>query len=156
MNSPFFNDPTRLGVLVRAAHGWLGTPFHANSETAGTRGGVCCHLLVWHLYRAAGVEIARPPLGPTGHARFNRVSLMEPWLDACPQFVRAAVFAGELQPGDLLGYNVGGSIHHLAVLLPGGQLVHALQGVGATFTPAADPTWSIRHAATWRPIEITS
>lgn len=150
-NIPFFSDATRLGVLTRAAHGWRGTPFRANSADCGQRGGVCCHLLVTSIYRECGFDLGAVPFGAPGHARFSRESIMEPLLDAHAGVARVA--AGEiLMPGDLLGYRINAAIHHLAILLPGDQIVHAVYGAGCVITPRLDPTWGGRHAATWRPI----
>ena len=149
--TPFFSDTTRLGVLERAAQSWRGTPFRANSADCGVRGGVCCHLLITKVYREAGFDIGPVPFGAPGHARFSRESIMEPLLDAHAGFVR--VPAGEVcQPGDLLGYRINSAIHHLAILLAGDQIVHAVYGPGCIITPRLDPTWSSRHAATWRPL----
>lgn len=150
-NIPFFSDADRLAVLGRSALAWRGTPFRANSSDCGPRGGVCCHLLITALYRESGFPMGPVPYGPPGHANYSRQSLMEPWLDAHAGFVR--VPAGEVcQPGDLLGYRINSAVHHLAVLLPGDQIIHAIHGRGCLISPRLDPTWSSRHAATWRPI----
>ena len=151
MFDPYFSSSVAVGLLTGVAESWIGTPFRANSEDRGRQGGVCCHLLVWHVLVECGLQIPRPPLGAASHARYSRESIMEPWLDASPCFIRLA-HGAEILPGDVLGFRIGGSIHHLAIALPGGRILHALTGIGVVDTPFNDPTWSSRHAATWRPV----
>lgn len=151
MPTPFFTSADSLRVLSAVAASWIGTPFRANSEDRGRQGGVCCHLLVWHVLVESGVQIPRPPFGPSGHARFSRVSIMEPWLDASPCFHRLP-HGADLLPGDVLGYRFGGAVHHLGIVLSGGRVLHALHGIGVADTPVDDATWAARHVATWRPL----
>lgn len=148
--SGYFDNADAVGRLVAAASGWPGTPFRANSSSQGRTGGVCCHMLVYRIYIEAGLNMAPVPSGPPGHARFQRTSIMEPLLDASPSFVPVE---GDLQIGDLLGYRIGQAIHHLAILLPRDQIIHAISGPGCVVTPRLDPTWASRHARTWRPIQ---
>lgn len=152
MPAPFFASTASLGTLSAVAATWVGTPFRANSEDRGRQGGVCCHLLVWHVLVECGMAIQRPPFGPAGHARYSRESIMQPWLDASPHFERIPYGAS---PGDVLGFRLGGAIHHLALVLPGeAGMLHTLNGIGVMNTPVADATWSARHAATWRPVSV--
>jgi cell wall-associated NlpC family hydrolase len=144
-------DTLNIDALTASAFLWRGTPFHANSCERGPRGGVCCHLLVAELYKAAGLELGDVPLGPPGHARSGAPSIMTPWLDDSPHFLRLPDSA-PLRPGDLLGFNLGSTLHHLAILLPNDQIVHAVVSLGVSITPRLDSTWASRHAATWRPI----
>lgn len=147
-------EPLNIDALTANAYLWRGTPFVANSCERGPRGGVCCHLLVADLYKSAGLDLGEVPHGPPGHARSGAPSIMTPWLDACPNFERIAPGdpGAQLEPGDLLGFNLGGTLHHLAILLPGDQIVHAINHMGVVITPRLDSTWCSRHAATWRPI----
>lgn len=141
----------QLERLVAEAVAWVGTPFRANSGERGPKGGVCCHMLVARLYAAAGIDLGPVPNGPPGHARFSKESIMEPWLEKCPLFVRRDGVA-LVEAGDLTGYRIGHAIHHLAIALPQNQIVHALDGLGVVITPLRDPTWSDRLAAVWSPI----
>lgn len=147
MSQPFTFNMTELESVARS---WVGTPFHANSNERGPRGGVCCHLLVAEIYKACGFVIENVPMGIPGHARFNIESIIEPFLDKSEQFAR---ITEEPKPGELLGFRVGKTtIHHVAILLPNSQIVHAVAGAGVLISPYADPTWKKRHAATWRPL----
>ena len=145
------NPALNIDALTANAYLWLETPFVANSCERGPRGGVCCHLLVAELYRAAGLDLGEVPHGAPGHARSGAASIMTPWLNACPSFQLLAP-SSQLEPGDLLGYNLGGTLHHLAILLPNDQIVHAVVSLGVSITPRLDSTWASRHAATWRPL----
>lgn len=144
-------EPLNIDALTTNAYLWRGTPFVANSCERGPRGGVCCHLLVADLYKSAGLDLGEVPHGPPGHARSGAPSIMTPWLNACPRF-QLLDPGSQLNPGDLLGFNLGGTLHHLAILLPGDQIVHAINHMGVVITPRLDSTWCSRHAATWRPI----
>jgi cell wall-associated NlpC family hydrolase len=103
------------------------------------------------LYREAGHDVGEIPLGPPGHARSCATSIMTPWLDSSPHFKTVKLGEG-FEAGDLLGFNLLGTLHHLAILLPRDQIVHSIYGVGVSITPRLDSTWHSRHAATWRPI----
>lgn len=144
-------DTLNIDALTANAYLWRGTPFAANSCERGSRGGVCCHMLVADLYKSAGFDLGDVPHGPPGHARSGAPSIMTPWLDDSPQFLRLPENA-TLRPGDLLGFNLCSTIHHLAILLPCDLIVHAINHMGVVITPRLDSTWSSRHAATWRPI----
>lgn len=144
-------QPLNIDALTANAYLWRGTPFVANSCERGPRGGVCCHLLVADLYKSAGLDLGEVPMGAPGHARSGAASIMIPWLDACPSFQLLAP-SSQLLPGDLLGFTLGATLHHLAILLPGDQIVHAINHMGVVITPRLDSTWCSRHAATWRPI----
>jgi cell wall-associated NlpC family hydrolase len=147
-------EALNIDALTANAYLWRGTPFRANSCQRGPDGGACCHLLVHALYAEAGWVIPEWPPGPPGHSRFSRHSIIATGLDGLPQhFVRLDTTAN-LQPGDLLGYTIGGAVHHLAILLPNDLIVHAIASLGVVITPRLDPTWSSRHAATWRPIML--
>lgn len=144
-------SPETLQIIEQSAVAWLGTPFRANSCTRGPDGGVCCHFLVSALYAEAGIHLPNVPKGPPGHARFQRQSIMSPWLDACPLVERVRDLTAA-EPGDLLGFHIGSAIHHLAILLPGDRIVHAINQLGVSIDPLQDPTWSERLGAVWRPI----
>lgn len=136
--------------LVRVAKSWVGTPFHANSNERGPRGGVSCHFLVTEIYKECGFVIPDVPFGAPGHARFSSQSIIEPLLDANANFAR---MTAPPKVGNLLGFRIGKIIHHLAILLPNFQIVHAVSGVGVMINPYEDPTWKKRHVATWRPLQ---
>ena len=146
-------DIERAQALWIALDRWLGTPFSANGNTPGLRGGVSCQFFAAALLRDAGSVDVSPdvPPGPMQRGRFARASLIEAWLDARPEFRRLTPLNWEVvRPGDLLGFQLGGCVQHLGVALGGGQFAHALEGIGVTVSEASDPTWRKRLRAGWR------
>lgn len=151
---PWFDQQERLRALAEEAVRWEGTPFFPNSSSPGPRGGVSCQKLVGALYRGAGFCDVGVPDAPMSHARFNAGSLVEEFLARLPQFQRFAVPDVEsVLPGDLLGFRLHRSIHHLGVCVWPGVFVHAIEHLGATRSALADWTWGSRLAAIWRPVE---
>ena len=151
---PWFSTPERLAGLATEALRWQGTPFFPNSSTPGPRGGVSCQKLVAALYRGAGFADVDVPDVPMSHARFSGTSLVEKFLAGRPEFQRFTIAdAATVQAGDLLGFRLHRSIHHLGVCVWPGLFVHAIEHLGTTQSALADPTWGHRLAALWRPIE---
>jgi len=149
--STWFNTSDRITALEREAKRWLGTPFFPNSNMPGPRGGVSCQKLVSEIYRGAGFCDVPVPEVPMAHARFSRRSLMLEFLDTRPEFERLEI-SGPV-PGDLLGFQIYRTIHHMGCALTGGMFIHALDGMGTIISSLSDATWSSRLAAVWRPLD---
>lgn len=139
--------------LVEASEGWVGTPFVENSGVRGA--GVCCHKLAANVYFDAGwLPRFELPTAPAGWARAQDRSLMEEWLDSEGlQYFTPMALEVEKLPGDLLGFRIGRCVHHLAVMLPGGRVATALEGVGAVILDAPPKPLAKRLARIWRPHE---
>jgi hypothetical protein len=90
------------------------------------------------------------PDGPTGWARAQTRSLIADWLDGSPHFARLAHPAGAIFPGDLVGFRLGCCVHHLAMRLPRGRLIHSLEGHGVCVVDEIPKPWARRLAAAWR------
>ena len=151
-SQPWFNTPERVSALQQEIVRWLGTPFVPNSAERGPRGGVSCQKLVAEIYFAIGFCHRLPiPDVPMAHARANRDSLVEKFMALRPEFERMPAFAKVL-PGDLLGFRIGKTIHHLGVAIEKSQFVHAVEGLGVVTSQLSDPTWFGRLAAIWRPL----
>jgi cell wall-associated NlpC family hydrolase len=149
----WFNTPDRIAALEREAQRWLGTPFFPNSNTPGPRGGVSCQKLVSEIYRSAGFCDVPVPEVAMAHARFSRESLMEKFMADRPEFTRLPSLGWRsVQPGDLLGFRIYRTVHHMGIALVGLRFVHALDGVGTNISSVSDATWSSRLAVVWRPI----
>jgi hypothetical protein len=123
--------------------------------------GASCQKFAAALLRDGGFWAVEVPSAPMAHARFSRVSLVEPWLDSRPEFARILLArrpsaADPLLPGDVLGFRLGRVIHHLGVYLGKGRFIHCLEHLGTTVCPLSDPTWWGRLGAVWRPIESDS
>jgi cell wall-associated NlpC family hydrolase len=146
----WFDRPERLAALESAAAGWVGTPFAGMSAIKGK--GVCCHRLVQEVYREAGAipEISLPP-GKPGWSRQHSTSPMVDWLDGDgAHFVTSLPEPFRLLPGDLVGCRIGRVVHHLAIVLPGGRFVHAVQGHGAIIVPTLPVSLLCRLVRAWR------
>lgn len=142
---PYFRNLERLERLHDAARSWIGTPFAPNSASKGR--GVSCQKLVQHVYYEAGWLNIEAPDVPMAHAKFSDRSYVVEFLDACPHFERAR----ELAPGDLIGLRIGRCVHHLAIVLTQGVIIHAWNRTGVIEQPLADLVGRI--GGIWRPIE---
>ena len=144
-------------TLDEAAAKWEGTPFVANSAIPGPHGGVCCHLGAVAVLVDAGVVEDRD--WPKGSPRWGRNSeeRMTKWVDEnlCPPLVRLAEPVGvdALLPGDLIGFRWNRpSVNHLAVVLPGRRIFHAVIGgkVAARVDRLDDSPFPSLLAVAWR------
>lgn len=142
--------PEEIAALEAAARSWVGTPFCEGSAVKGA--GVCCHRLPAAVYQEAGwwpaVEV---PAGPRAWARAQSRSLIAEWIDESGRFESLPVGA-EARPGDLFGYRVGRTVHHLALVLGGGRLLHVGEGHGTVIVDAMPPVWARRCERHWRPL----
>lgn len=146
--TPYFATADRCRKLTQESHSWLGTPFFPNSSARGR--GVSCQKLCSELYRGSGFgEINVPDVAMTT-VRLREVGQVEKFLEAHPELIRQGS-TGEIRTGDLLGFKVGPSIHHLGVALEPGTFVHAAPPAGVQLGYLADPTWAGRLASVWRP-----
>jgi len=146
---PWFSTPGRITALQVAAAAWVGTPFLGNSSAIGL--GVSCQFLAAALYRESGFVDLAPPEVPMAFARFNSTSLVEPWMDARPEFESVGF---DYQPGDMLGFRIGKAVHHCGVVLSSGSFVHCVDPAGVIISPLTDSTWASRLRRAWRPIEL--
>jgi len=138
--------------LEAAARAWEGTPFCERSAVRGA--GVSCHLLCMVVYRDAGwLPELDVPQAPVSWSRAQTRSLMEEWLDGPegrPWFT-SLPDVSRLDAGDLLGFQIGHCVHHLAVMLSRGQIVSSLETLGVRISPCIQPVWAKRLKRAWRP-----
>lgn len=143
----FFSDPVRRAALAAAVAQLEGTPFFPNSEAPGRDGGIdCVHTLNW-IYRtceAIGwIEIPRSRMDAGQHADTSKlIEAFETWPQLTARFTcvwrqttpdiesRRSLGEGGLLPGDALCFLAGKVPHHGAIMLEGGEIVHALRGNG--------------------------
>lgn len=139
---PFFADDSRKQALWRAANAWVGTRFFHGAEERGV--GVDCVRLAHALYVATGAmrPIEHFPTYSLDYARHCRRSQLLRFLLDCDRFrgwLRLVPPQPErLRPGDLLGCACGRADHHLAVVLPWGKVVHAVDGAGVVIQDLAE------------------
>jgi cell wall-associated NlpC family hydrolase len=102
-NAVYLGPPGAAGTAMNAALSQRGTMYVWGGAAPG--GFDCSGLMMW-AYRQAGVTLPRSSRAQYGVGR--------------------SVSKGDLQPGDLLFYGgSAGSIHHVAMYIGGGMIVHA-------------------------------
>ena len=91
------------GIAVKAALSQVGTPYVYGGTQPGV--GLDCSALVQYAYRQAGISLPRV---------------------TTEQFqIGTPVSESNLQPGDLLFFGTADNIHHVAMYIGGGKIVHA-------------------------------
>lgn len=137
--------------LEAAAAQWVGTPFCANAATKGS--GVSCHQLVAAVYCDAGwlPKLTLPGGSPRWASGSNR-SLIEDWLDGKEGREYFSPDGTPESPGTLLGFRIGHCVHHLAIALSGGRIVHCVQGHGVSIVEGIPSVWMRRLVRAWTPI----
>lgn len=150
---PWYSTPDRIAALVKAAAAWRGTPFLGNSCSRGPRGGVSCQMLAAALYRESGFGAIDAPGVPMSHGAHQKESILTRYMEGRPDFVPIAVREKPVMPGDLLGFRIGGTTHHMGVALEEGTFIHAIEGRGTVVSLLSDPTWKARLTHQWRPVE---
>lgn len=148
----WFSTEERVARLGEVAGSWVGTPFFPNGDTKGPDGGVSCQKLVAGIYREVGFCEVEAPEAAMGHARFSRRAVLELYMAERTEF-RALFFEGRPEAGDMLGFRIGGVVHHAGVCLGGGKFVHAIWRVGVRVSSLGDGTWGSRLAMVWRAVE---
>ena len=148
---PFYASPEAVLRLQFHAGEWLGTPFMPNAAVKGA--GVSCQQLVGAIYRET--HFLPPtfviPEGPMNWGHAHTESLIAAFLAAQPNFL--PVPAPSLQPGDLLGFRLGGCIHHCGLVVSHeGKFIHCLRGQGTLLSSVRDASYRSRLGQVWRPI----
>jgi cell wall-associated NlpC family hydrolase len=154
---PYFHPADRIENLDTIARSWEGTPFFAFAATRGPQGGVDCVRLAQEIMVEAGA-VAREPLPEytMDYARHTPRSALLRWLLASPSLAGRMELVpptGKLRPGDVLALKSGRADHHLAIMIKWGQVVHAVEDVGAITHDAADPRFTSRVVYAFRIFE---
>lgn len=145
----WFATPERVAALDAAAGRWVGTPWRPNSRVRGV--GASCHHAVAGVLRDAGCEIPSVPDGQADWSRHQTTSVQEAWLDSRPQ-VFASVDVESVQPGDIVGFQLGNCIHHLGLVLSGGRFCQCLKSTGFVILGCHEPDFRLAKRA-WRPLD---
>lgn len=149
----WFSTPERIALLNTVAASWIGTPFVANSRCKGKRGGVSCQMLAEQIYVECGCPL---PFGAEkGSMRWSGVSkdsLIVEYLADKSAFMSClnSPKIEDLLPGDLLGFRIGGCVHHVGVYLGDGRFIHCMRGSSTLLCSISDPTFSRRLGCLWR------
>ncbi|HZQ46701.1 MAG TPA: NlpC/P60 family protein [Verrucomicrobiae bacterium] len=151
----YFSTQARVEALFAAAQRWHGTPWRANSQAQGVRGGVSCHNLPRAIYIECGALSKEfPPIvGDPNATKHKKVSVMEPMVDAMPEFRKLDMQREAMKPGDLLGLRIGHCLDHFGLLLQGNMFIHVLMHKNTDFDWINTHPWEQRLLAAWRPME---
>ena len=118
--------PLTRAQVAEAALAWVGTPYVTGAALRGC--GADCVGLVRGLYReTTGRELPPPP----GWRRDWASGPGRPLVDAARRHLEPIPLE-EARPGDVIGFRMGrlGRLAHCGVLVEGGRVVHAVEGVG--------------------------
>ena len=143
---PFFHSKERQDALWLEMQTWLGTPFAAHSESKGH--GVDCVRLARALYVSAGAVSPRLelPAYSLDQAKHTTDTALLRFLlthrELRGRFIMVPP-AGPKIAGDLLGIKSGRVDHHLAIVNPWGEVVHAVEDAGVIRTPLND--WKLEQ-----------
>jgi cell wall-associated NlpC family hydrolase len=143
---PFFSTPARLASLESAVSKWVGTPWRPNSRVCGV--GASCHHAVAGVLIDAGFNLPEIPDGSSDWARHQKESIQSKWLDSQPNFVRRY---GSPFPGDVVGFKLGGCIHHLGIVLTGERFFQCIKSTGAAVLPCSEREFQRHLAGIWTP-----
>lgn len=149
-NKQSWFTPERRTDLERVCAGWIGTPFSPNGEAKGA--GVSCQKLVAAIYAEVGFGAWHPPEVQMGHHLQYRNSLVDEFMSTLTaSFDLVEPGKEEISAGDLLGFRIGKTVHHLGIALANDRFIHVARGIGVTINQLSDPVWGRRLARVWRP-----
>jgi hypothetical protein len=153
MNS-FFSSQQKRRQLQLEAESWRGTPFMPNAAIKAA--GVSCQKLIGALYVATGVWPAefKIPDGPMDWSNAHEDSLIVAAMKSEVENGRfAEILDSSAAPGDLIGFRLGGCLHHLGlVFTSSGTFIHCIRGTGTIFSELRDATYLKRIEKIWRPL----
>lgn len=133
-------------LIVKAAHGWLGTPYHHQARVKGV--GVDCAQLVAGIAGELGIIKVGSPIpfdySPEWHIH-NREELLVKNLESFGCTLKPIE---ETQPGDILCFQFGRAIGHLGIMVDGGNFIHARIDAGLVVLNSLS-TDSVKKVGYW-------
>lgn len=154
MTQRFFDNPYTVSLLRSAFDRWRDTPFMANSASPGPSGGASCQKLVENLLRECGFAAPETPSVLMAHGRFSTNSIIVPFLEKMEADGLGFILPCGNNPvliGDILGFKVCGTVHHVGIAGGCGEFFHVIEGNKARFNSLSDPTWFSRLKILFRP-----
>lgn len=156
---PWFDTQDRIEALQRTAKAWNGTPFMPNACVRGA--GVSCQKLASGIYVDVGFfPVGKTvPDGPMDWGQAHKRSLIDEFLSTDAFMVNSFMVveggAFSLQTGDMVGFKIGGCIHHLGIVVDTSakRFVHCWRAQGVELRRYDDPVFSQRIGKIWRPVE---
>lgn len=128
--------------IVRAARGWIGTPYHHQASVRGV--GTDCLGLVRGVWRELyGCDAERPPPYSRDWAESGGVETM---LEAAARHMRP-VARSEMAAGDMVIFRVraGAVAKHAAIISGAMTMIHAMEGAPVCEVPLS--RWWLRRVA---------
>lgn len=138
---------TRAEQVIAAARAAIETPFRHQGRIVGR--GLDCAGLAIHCAHSAGVltyDENDYPRNPGG-------GRLESAFDKQPELTRIPV--SEILPGDVLLMRFDGQPQHVAIMVDGGNIVHAYQPSGRVVEHILSAVWQRRIVRAYRFIEMT-
>ncbi len=135
--TPFFCDMERVTTLRTAAARWIGTPF---LESCGSqaRPGVCadCCWVVMPLQHMGAIGAVPWPKRYVSRGGGSRMlEILIDTLDHTERLSRvwlrsqgSVVSVDQIRAGDLLVFSTGTRLHHMAIVMGDGTMVHSWEG----------------------------
>lgn len=108
-----------------------------------------CQKAMAAIYRRAGILPSdfEVPDGPRDASRWSAGSLIAEFMAGCPYFEEVKQ---PIEPGDLIGFRLGHVLHHVAIALSGGRIVHVYGQHGVRIAPCIPSAWAERIEKVWR------
>jgi len=159
---PFFRSITRKMRLIREARSWLRTPFRDHCAMKGV--GCDCVGFAHAVFIAVGAiqPIQFPDYALDEGSHSNESKLERVLIDSghFAEVWHRDGWPADMPPlmhGDLLGFHLGRSVHHVAILVApkpgGGGFIHAIQNYGVIESMIDDPTYRRVIVSVWRCME---
>lgn len=153
---PWFERSLRQEFLWAEQQRWLGTPFFPHAESIGH--GVDCVRLVHALYVAIdAIPRLDLPSYALDHAKHSTRTQLLQFLLSHPALAGRLLMvppSGKRMAGDLIGLQSGRVDHHLAIVTPYDEAVHAVEDHGVIRTPLNDRKFIARTLYVLRLHEI--
>jgi NlpC/P60 family putative phage cell wall peptidase len=140
------NNAITRSAIVRAARGWLGTPYHHQAACKGV--GADCLGLVRGVWRDVyGYDAVAPPSYSRDWAEASGVETM---LSGARERL-VAVDREDIQPGDVIVFRLraGFVAKHAAIVATPETMIHAMEG-GPACEVALSPWWRRRIAGAFQ------
>lgn len=162
----YFNTPQRIAQLNSVALSWLGTPFHPNGMSKGV--GVSCQKLFGAIMIECGVLPVNFRIDDGPVAWNTKEQLLETGIDvqlsdyfenilgvsvsgvAPVALDKGCTGTPTLLPGDAIGFQVGGTVRHIGVVINQDVFIHVMRHSNVATSELRDATWCQRIKRVWR------
>lgn len=171
-DAPFFSTPGRQLALITVARAWLGTPFRDHCAIRGI-GADCAgfvHAVLVDVGAIDPLDLPDYALDEGSHSNQSKLArvladtgcFVEMWkrenVQSSAPGSPLSALRSQLDPvpvevGDLLGFNLGRSTHHIGLVVSNRIFIHAIHPGGVVESHLEDGTYRRRLANIWRCME---